>query len=40
MKLVNPSGAGPFGGVLAFQMAGAGGTPTTASNAKRQFKQF
>ncbi|RDL39781.1 Uncharacterized protein BP5553_04121 [Venustampulla echinocandica] len=30
-KIVNPSNAGPFGGVVAFQMTGAGGA-STASN--------
>ncbi|TGO08836.1 hypothetical protein BTUL_0189g00070 [Botrytis tulipae] len=42
VKLANPSGAGPFGGVAAFQMAGAAGASTagaagnsTAAAAKR-----
>lgn len=31
VKIANPSGAGPFGGVCAFQMAGAGGANGTAA---------
>lgn len=33
MKVANPSKAGPFGGVIAFQMAGANSSTSTASSA-------
>jgi len=32
VKIANPSGAGPFGGVVAMQMAGAGAGAASASN--------
>jgi hypothetical protein len=32
VKIVNPSGAGPFGGVVAIQMAGAAGATPAAAN--------
>lgn len=35
VKIVNPSGAGPFGGVIAIQMAG-GAAPAAAAPAKRE----
>lgn len=34
-KCANPSGAGPFGGVIMFQMASAGGAAGNATAAKR-----
>jgi hypothetical protein len=33
VKLVNPSAAGPFGGVFAIQMAGTGAAPATEASA-------
>jgi hypothetical protein len=36
VKLANPSGAGPFGGVVAIQMASAGGAAPAAAPAKRE----
>jgi len=36
VKIVNPSAAGPFGGVMALQMAGGAATPAAASAEKRE----
>jgi len=36
VKIVNPSGAGPFGGVVAMQMAGSAAPATAATAAKRE----
>jgi hypothetical protein len=36
VKIVNPSGAGPFGGVMAMQMAGGAAKSTTAATAGKR----
>ncbi len=36
MKVVNNNAAGPFGGNIAFQIAGTGAAPAAAPAAKRE----
>jgi len=38
VKIVNPSNAGPFGGVIAVQMAGTGSTAASSTTAARDVK--